>query len=44
MNDTIDEVLQHLDLSLTHEFDYNNVKESLDFLFRKSFNGKEMFM
>lgn len=42
MNVFIDEVLQHLDFSLPAEFDYSNVNTSLDFLFRKSFNGKEI--
>lgn len=44
MNDIILEVLEHLDSSLSVEFDYNNVNQSLDFLFRKSFNGKKMFV
>lgn len=38
----IDEVLQHLDSSLSIEFDYSNVNKSLDFLFRKSLNGKKL--
>lgn len=42
MNNIIHEVLQHLDSSLSVEFDYNNVNQSLDFLFHKSFNGKKM--
>lgn len=42
MSVIIEEVLQHLDFSLPTEFDYSNVNESLDFLFRKSFNGKEI--
>lgn len=40
MTAIIDEVLQHLDFSLSAEFDYSDVNESLDFLFRKSFKGK----
>jgi len=44
MNVNVDEVLQFLDSSLLSEFDYNNVNGSLDFLFRKSFNGKEILM
>lgn len=42
MDDFINEVLQHLDSSLLTEFDYSDVNKSLDFLLRKSFNGKEM--
>lgn len=36
------EVLQHLDSSLALEFDYSNIDNSLDFLFRKSYKGKTM--
>lgn len=42
MNVIIDEVLQQLDSSLSTEFDYSDVSNSLDFLLRKSFNGKEI--
>jgi len=42
MNITVDNVLQHLESSLSAEFDYSNVHEALDFLFRKSLNGKEL--
>uniref|UniRef100_A0A2S2PPD3 JmjC domain-containing protein 5 n=1 Tax=Schizaphis graminum TaxID=13262 RepID=A0A2S2PPD3_SCHGA len=38
MNIIIDEVLQHLELSLSVEFDYSYVHQSLDFLFQKSLN------
>ncbi|XP_027848509.2 bifunctional peptidase and arginyl-hydroxylase JMJD5 isoform X1 [Aphis gossypii] len=34
----VDNVLQHLESSLSAEFDYRNVHEALDFLFRKSLN------
>lgn len=40
MNININEVIQHLDSSLSTEFDYSDVNVSLDFLLRKSFNGK----
>jgi len=42
MNIIVDNVLQHLESPLSAEFDYSNVHESLDFLFRKSLNGKEL--
>lgn len=42
MNTVFDEALQHLDSLLTLEFDYSNVNNSLDFLFRKSYNGKKI--
>lgn len=42
MNKVFDEVLQHLNSSLSIEFDYSNVDNSLDFLFRKSYNGKKI--
>jgi hypothetical protein len=42
MNTIFDEVLQHLDSFLIIEFDYSNVNNSLDFLFRKSYKGKNM--
>lgn len=38
MNITVDNVLQHLESCLSAEFDYSNVNEALDFLFRKSLN------
>ncbi|VVC33352.1 JmjC domain [Cinara cedri] len=38
MNNIIGEVLKLLDSSLSTDFDYSNVNQSLDFLFRKSFN------
>jgi len=41
MNIIVDEVLQHLESSLPAKFDYSNVHKSLDFLFRKSLNGKK---
>lgn len=42
MDVIIDEVLQQLDSSLSTEFDYSDVSHSLDFLLRKSFDGKEI--
>jgi len=42
MNIIIDDVLQHLESSLSAEYDYSNVHQSLDFLFQKSLNGKEL--
>lgn len=42
MNIIVENVLQHLESSLSAEFDYSNVHEALDFLFRKSLNGKEL--
>lgn len=42
MNAFINEALQYLDSSLSSEFDYSNVNKSLDFLLRKSFDGKEV--
>lgn len=42
MNDIIEEVLQHLDSSLSAKFDYSNVDESLNFLFRMSYDGKKI--
>lgn len=44
MSVTIDEVLQHLDTSLPTKFDYSNAHNSLDFLLRKSLNGKQTHM
>lgn len=44
MNIIIAEVLQHLDSSLLAEYDYSEVNTSLDFLLRKSFNGKEIYL
>lgn len=44
MSVKIDEVFQHLDTSLPTEFDYSNAHNSLDFLLRKSLNGKQMHM
>lgn len=42
MDDFINEILQHLDASLLTEFDYSVVNKSLDFLLRKSFDGKKI--
>lgn len=44
MNTYINELLQHLESSLSTEFDYSDVNISLDFLFRRSFDGKKIFM
>lgn len=44
MNTNINEVLQHLECSLSTEFDYSDVNISLDFLLRRAFNGKKIFM
>lgn len=43
MNININEVLHYLDSSLSSEFDYTDVNTSLDFLLKKSFNGKEIY-
>lgn len=42
MNIIVDEVLLHLESSLSAKFDYSDVHKSLDFLFRKSLNGKKL--
>lgn len=42
MNIIVDEVLLHLESSLSVKFDYSDVHKSLDFLFRKSINGKKL--
>jgi len=42
MNIIVDEVLLHLESSLSAKFDYSDVHISLDFLFQKSLNGKKL--
>lgn len=41
MNIIVDEVLQHLESSLSAKFDYSSVHKSLDFLFQKSLNDSQ---
>jgi len=42
MNIIVDEVLQHLESSLSAKIDYSDVHKSLNFLFQKSLNGKKL--
>lgn len=44
MNTNINEVIQHLECSLSTEFDYSDVNISLNFLLRRSFDGKKIYL